>query len=352
MKLNLDIKPNEERGRAFIANLSITNSTAEQVELVAIIPNAAEGVEIVPASSEVYQDDVSEFRKLCNDLELIANGQLLERINEHRISVTNALIKQVKETFKIKSMIDIYIKMFIGIMSRKVNSSYFMTPTQLLKQSSLSLPIYSVEQAERVRDLAFQEKDFSLKVFDEKLSRLKKLENSGKTYGNSASTRELFPTGNYQKRYVIKCPRSVFVRSSSTVGFLCEFIDEKGDRFSKEVTNSMTVSANPIVLSFIAAVMAILANLVEVGEKKDIIPANSDKTIFDMFLSSFSGSGNLLENILGPALVAYVFFNFYENLEFSKNVPKTYSWRTAMFIGFVTGLLYEKVIAALGAFVG
>jgi hypothetical protein len=63
-------------------------------------------------------------------------------------------------------------------------------------------------------------------------------------------------------------------------------------------------------------------------------------------------SGPMLVSVISAALTAVLFYNVYESTEVGKKLASGSGWRSALIIGGLSGLLNEKVVAALEGLFG
>jgi small basic protein len=100
------------------------------------------------------------------------------------------------------------------------------------------------------------------------------------------------------------------------------------------------VSANPIALSIVAAISSVLGVLIH----QFSAPNSQDK--FKVFDSGF------LTGCLLAVITAVIFFNIFEYTTFKEKLGKDITWRAAVLVGALCGLLNEKILAAILAFAG
>ena len=112
---------------------------------------------------------------------------------------------------------------------------------------------------------------------------------------------------------------------------------------------SQIISPNPIVLSNIAIGFSILGTIVKISleggvsfvHKVNIANSVIWNDIFTYILQTFITS-----------VIAVVFFNIYEYLDIGKKITLSVSWRSAMLIGFLSGLFADRILDSVKVFIG
>jgi hypothetical protein len=194
------------------------------------------------------------------------------------------------------------------------------------------------------------------RLYQIKLDELREI--NGKKGDNNDTIVTLEPGSVFTRIYVLDCERRKLypVRYNLTVE--CEFREEGRNEISR-CARHIAISITPMayVLTFLAMVFAILGVALEASAA-----SNADLTASDPNQFWFK---ILPERIFGPnglaaVISAIIFFNIYELTEFGRRARPSVdleragiSWRSALIIGSLCGLLNAKILAVLqGTIVG
>lgn len=109
---------------------------------------------------------------------------------------------------------------------------------------------------------------------------------------------------------------------------------------SNSVATNVLISPYPLSLSFVAVISAFLGVLVR------IISDSNSSTLMKVWDNIQSGQ------FIVSLILALVFFNIYEYTSVGKEMGISVSWRSALFIGAMTGIAQDRILSALKALIG
>jgi hypothetical protein len=166
---------------------------------------------------------------------------------------------------------------------------------------------------------------------------------------------DIEPQAEFSRNYVIRCKRRWFVTTSYAIDFDIQYqIADPGaapcaDAYVKaqplysSKSFTATVAPNPFFISLVAALFSVLGVLLKTS--LDMLK-NVDDLSWGV-IEEMLGSGPMILALISAALTAVFFYNIYEWTELGRRIESGVGWRSALIIGGMSGLLNQKVVAAL-----
>jgi hypothetical protein len=166
----------------------------------------------------------------------------------------------------------------------------------------------------------------------------------------NGSDREIYiadiePGSEFVRDYIVKCKRKSFAVTSYAIRFDCRYLFREKERaltYLKSQSFTGAIAPSPWKTSALAAGFSVVGvglktclNLIHEGRP-------NRAAIVDVVYS-----GSMIVSLIAAVLTALLFYNVVEWTALGKKVESGAGWRTAIIIGGLSGLLNEKVVAAL-----
>lgn len=200
------------------------------------------------------------------------------------------------------------------------------------------------------------------KLFEAKLTQLKRYEEQVETERKEAPSRLEIATlasgSVFATTFVFSFARDLVEPRKYTVAVETSFQENGSDIVEAGAVSASTIiSPRPLLLSCIAMLSSVLGGVLKAALKTGKVVTSTalgvtppGDTPFDLVVQ-YLQSPVVLDTLAGM-VAALVVFNIYEHTEFGARVKMGVGWRSALVIGVLAGLLTERFIAALVAFIG
>jgi hypothetical protein len=161
---------------------------------------------------------------------------------------------------------------------------------------------------------------------------------------------EVEPGTSFVRMYVYNCERQYLIPRAYTFAFDCAYriATDTAEAPTASIKHrggsiATTIAPKPFILTIISILSSLLGALLKLA-----MDAKLPNEIF-----SVSGLAALpLQPFVAAMITALFFFNIYDATEIGKKINVGAGWRSALLIGGLSGLLNEKVVAALQSLLG
>jgi hypothetical protein len=170
---------------------------------------------------------------------------------------------------------------------------------------------------------------------------------------------DIEPDSEFSRNYVIRCKRRLFATAAYAINFDIQYKVAAGTPAqstdyvtieplytSKGFTPNIT--PNPFFINLAAILFSVFGVLLKIS--LDMLK-NVDDLSWGV-IEDMLGSGPMILSFVSAALTALFFYNIYEWTEIGRRIEGAVGWRSALIIGGMSGLLNQKVVAALEALFG
>jgi hypothetical protein len=228
----------------------------------------------------------------------------------------------------------------------------------------MSIDIRNSNRAQYYYDqfLKSHEQDPISSIYKAKLDDVRQLESD---LGTSASVADVPPGGNFSRIFIYNCERRLLSPKTYTFSFDCAYVEEAAPKEQKHVGSSITaiISPAPLVLNVLAVISAILGAALKIALDTQAKIANSvavpaagvaklqPKDLFGQLTTDLV-TVNTCEAVVAAMITALFFYNVYDSTDVGRKLNVGVGWRSALIIGGLSGLLNERIIAALHGLLG
>jgi hypothetical protein len=340
---DLQIVENDTRAKQFACKIIVGNHTNHTVDILAINYRLGRGVSMQKNDDDSFVDLKEEYDGLKNDVKRLIGAAYVNASEAFRTEYGRNLLETLRSQFSFKSMMMAYLYLFTNRLSlyRKMMEGRFQ---------QMDFPISNAKDAmQAVR--TYSDKGFVLdgvvEILNAKINRMAAIEAIDQNFVRPEYVTQLQSAESYERVYVLKATRSFASIASYMVAFDTKLRwTESGAAadtpriFERIISRSTSfdVTPSPVTLSIYAIIFSVIGVLLSV------LPKFSD-AFSDLYTLTY-----LKQYFVGGAL-AVVLYNSLEMTEFKDKI-RSISWRTAMFVGVLCGLLSERMIQAISAFVG
>lgn len=363
MKIEIENHPSEERGAMFQSELIITNDTNYPVTLQTITPTVSNDITLQHTTIDLTEEKIGLHRSTCDKLEELINDHMVETFSEIQKPYIMKMIDFMEKSISFKKSLSTASMFISSIIIKKNEEKYFDSLSKKISMtkywinhSPYAIRVNDADDASTGLKLANIEAESNLhSIAMRHVEILNKLENDGVNIRYDQGMQTLHPGGVIIRKYSVTLKRSLISRNGGTFGFRCDFRTNNNHMISVEKTEHISVSAEPLALSAISAISAILGYAINRNSSRDIQdettpPINdwmSADTITEMVQLIFEDIANA--DNFGPAFIAIVIFNVYGRFNIVQLGEQPVSWRSALLIGLVVGLGYPNLVNALSS---
>jgi hypothetical protein len=350
ISLEIEIVENDLRARQFACCLTVKNQTKHAVNILAINYRLGSGVWMEKTENTSSVDLKMEYDQLKTDLKYLFRSLYINNSRSFRDEFAKNYLESLRSQFQFKNLLMIYYYLVTGQLR-----VYAQQMSQIIQR--MDFPVTSAQAARDV--LSKLDNTIMTDLASAKIKRMNEIEQIDPNFLKAEYVAQVQPGEIFQQVFVLKARRKLSSIASYTAAFVVKLSADAIDggrpiermlsrSTSIDVTPSpITLSAFAVVFSFFGAVLNNIG-LQVISTSKGNGP-QSTGTLSDA-LSSFL-SIDFLRNSLVAAILAIVLYNSFEMTEFRERV-KFVSWRSAMFIGLLCGLLSDRMLRALESFMG
>lgn len=352
-ELNPDLRSNEVTYRFTIQNDGTERVTVTDIEL-----QTPDGVRVNELKGSISEEKRSQAFKICRELSDIIS----EKISGEASGKENKLSQAISENIgDIVSRPGTLIEAVVGIVGRAIfggaisRSIIAATAETVVNRAQAPLRIDDSQDAEDAFNRFFvkdeDKQTISAQLFCAKLQKLKKIEKAlGLVEGQGIPyIVTIEPQSVFNRPYTMSFKRRLFDPAKFDFQINLEYTKGNDNKILMDgAAASFIISPNPIVLSLIAMVSAVVGNLLLLAQ--NVVTSAQGAEDHLAFWRAF------WINMIGPGIssvfVALLFFNIYEFTNLGDKFRMKISWRAAMLIGVLCGLLGDRTLRSVMTFFG
>lgn len=328
------------RSKDIAYKFTIENHGVVPINLVSITPRIPETVQLIEAKNPSLVASAAKCAELCSELTQALRDLLFTDVKELRTKITSLEIENLKEIVGSKdlsSWFRVSIRLFGGSLAKQMEM-------KRLKTDALFFKIENRDHAETAFTTFLStrpDNDLVKNLFQAKMSQLQDLERAIANNGASGALAIIEPDSFFAITYILKFPRSI--ADSTRYNIHIEAAYAEGDHKERHVgqaSTSLIISPRPDVLTAIAIVSSLAGLAVRLAAKT---PADFYAQLFN----TMTKTGDAITCIIAAA----VFVNIYEFSNLADRFKMNISWRSAMLIGFLSGILGDHILGAIKGFV-
>jgi len=175
-----------------------------------------------------------------------------------------------------------------------------------------------------------------------KLRKLEELESRTGAGVEASSLATIQPQSIFSTTYVLKFKRKMLLTRKYNISFEVELAEEgKTERQVYSASVSLLISPPGFSLNLVVVVSALLGVALKIS---------IDPKLQALFKGPHSYPSQIGWLMIEAAITSLVFFNVYEYTSFSDRIKMALSWRSALLIGVLCGLLSDRILASLQTF--
>lgn len=350
-KLEEDKSSGSARSNEFAYVLTAENVETKPIDLIKLTPRVPTDAVLVEVKNPTSEADRAKKEKLCKQLEYILNTRLVAFSDEMKKRTVEQIRALFQEVFGLGgNVFAAFMRIGVHAMSGRME---YLVQKNIEKLEVYQEKIEGYEQAEAALHRWFGEDENTdeKKIYISKLAELEKVEKSMKGVAHTALA-TIEPDSLFSQTYVFKFARNKWEPRKYSICIDGTFSLNGAREFVNTTDITQTISPSPARLTFFAIFASVLGVIVkyctELQGRVLFLPTSMED--INRALQSPITSTFLLTIPVG-IISALVFFNVYERTEVGKKLDVGLSWRSALLIGFLCGLLGERIIAALKALI-
>ena len=328
-------------------SVHIENRQPHRLRLISLTPFTPPGAEIQRVSDTSRSTTIADRDDLYAALSGLINQFMYSNSHDFRVSTAEAFRKTVVDGLKMRGIARIYYHMiFKGVAStnRLVNST----------SRVWQIEIKSLQSAERYYERFLENKEgehqLIAQLFAAKMNEVRIIEDDLHSDSHFDEIASIEGGGDFSATYVYNCKRRFLNPKVYTFSFNCtygNYDSTETNHLSTSITTAITPT--PIVLNIFAMLSSILGAYLKVfiDLTKD---NNGHHTSYQNF---FYDTAIWQPDVLIASMITALFFyNIYDSTEMGRKINVGVGWRSALLIGGLSGLLNQKVVAALQGLLG
>ncbi|MBV8920021.1 hypothetical protein [Bradyrhizobium sp.] len=351
VSLEIEIVENDLRARQFASHLRLENETDSAVNLLAINYRLGSGVTMEKTENTSLIDLKLEYDQLRTEIGYLFRTLYITGSEAFRKEFAKNYMESLRAQFRLKSLVMIYYYVITGRFRL-----FARQQSQAIQRMDFPITSADVARASLSKlDSALQQNFPVMKeLATAKIDRMAAIEQIDPNFLKPQYVTQILPGETFEQVFIFKARRKLSSIVSYTAAFEVKLSTAASSGRTVERILSRSASFNvtpsPIALSAFAAVFGLLGTILNNFGLPDSATL-SDVSSLSQSLSDTPLSPRFLKNSVVAVILSVVLYNSFEMTEF-KDRFKTISWRSAMFIGLLCGLLSDRMLKAITSFVG
>ena len=338
------------RSNEVALKFSIINGGLSPIEIHSIKPRIPRDVEIIEVKEPSFEATQLDRNNLC--------AELTELLN-YSISLSSSQIKKRRDELSKDDSSDPIPGSLFGILDLfYVTVAMLKSIRSILSHKDVVLSAYfeKIDNSNQAKSALAKwlttpntEQDHIKLLFESKVEKLEAIEEKI-TKSGSTLVAVIEPESFLAVTYVLRFKRARYDPRKYTIAIESEYSEpvNGSQKILASASKVIVISPMPSSLSYIAFSSAILGTFVKI-----VLEGGSS------FVAKIEVGNSVIDNILtyiiqaiAASIVGVIFFNIYEFTEAGKKIELSISWRSALLIGFLSGMLLDKLLASIKAFIG
>lgn len=336
-----DLRSNEKAYKFMVENQGINT-----ISLLSITPRIPQQVEIGEDKNPSLVTVKAKYLALCGELTEILRNQLFISDKTLRDKVSKIAAEYMNDTFK--QMTNMPMSIFLRIIGFKKDTTENLAEVFRRRFDAFYFKVERADDADRALKYFIDKPDTnsSLRdIFILKINQLKELENQMGLNEESSSLATIEPDSFFAVTYTLKFPRSYINPRVFNISIEGAYSEQgKPEKHIGGASTTVIISPKPYILSIITVISSVLGVLLVLSLEASKDPQTNFYSVVERALYGSS--------FITAVILALIFFNIYEFTGLGKNFKMNISWRSALLIGALCGLLSDRILVALRAFIG
>ena len=345
VSFEIKIEENDVRARQFACHVMLRNNTSKSIHVLAVNYRLGSGVVLEKSDNTSFLDLKKEYDQLRTEIkQLYRSIYISSNVDGYGKEFARRFLEDVRAQVSFNNLFMAYFYMITGRLKLYANQM-----VQMLQR--MEFPVASSEDARNILK-GLNERGIQVPLSDlivAKIDRMSAIEQIDKNFLRREYVTQIQPGEDLEQVYILKAKRKLSSIASYTAAFDVKLAWEESptdcdvDKKNIERTLSRAVSFNvtpsPITLSILAIIFSFLGAVLI-----SVLPKSQAE-----FSALYDWAS--LKKYFVAAVLAVVIYNSIEMTEFRDKVPSI-SWRSAMLVGILCGLLSDRMLGAITAFVG
>jgi hypothetical protein len=366
VRFRVEPQQTDARAAQFQCVVTLENGGPERVQISQLRSLQPPGVSLPQFLDGSREREREDLKNLYLTMATQLGAFLLKDSPQYRGAITEAAGDVLRRALNGGGMLRMSYLLLLGKFNKPMTSTFgAFFERQLAKGGIWDFKISNSEHADELYKLHLEPKkkehEGLCNLFRSSINHAKRLEQEldGGQVANVIA--DVAPGDVFSRTYVFNCTRRFLSARNFTISFECLYRvgaqPSNGQnaalmRASRSITT--TILPKPFVLSIVAMCSAILGTILNLTLTKG--QAEHVFNIFDLTNAAGwatpIGDRTVGTQICAAIITALFFFNIYDSTEMGKKIDVGAGWRSALLIGGLSGLLNDKVVAALRALMG
>lgn len=328
----------DQRSNEVAYKLSLQNRGDQALHLLSISPFLPDSVKLSEAKSPSFAAVSARRDALTKELDTLL--QTVMSVEQSSLLAKRAEVwkELYRELGSSAGFFRFYFRALSGRLVKQMNE-------RVRQEGAFKYTIESYEDGERVQ-AAFVEKSSLDGAFKElyglKLARLKTLDERSGAGVEAATLATIQPKSTFSTTYVLSFKRRPLSSRRYNISFEVAVAEEgKAERYVALASTALLISPTGYVLNVVVVLSAVMGVILKTAV---------DPKLQSAAMNVIKDPAGLGWPVVHSTIVALVFFNVYEFTNVADRVKMALSWRSALLIGVICGLMSDRIIAALQAF--
>jgi len=332
-ELQSDLRSNE-----LAYKISIQNRGIQTLHLLSITPFLPDSVKLSEARDQSFAAVSEQHDTIAKELDTIVQTVLDTEesiLFAKRVEIGKEWIRQV---FSGMGFLGIYVSMFSGQMAKQMGE-------RLRKERAFRYSIENYQDGLNAQSVFINKSSLAealKELYRLKLEKLNRLEQRIGGGIQASTLASIQPSSIFSTTYVLCFKRRPLSARKYNISFEVSVAEE-----GKSEGQVSIASASPIISpqGYVLNLIVVLSSILGV-----ILKTAVDPILRAAAMKIWTEPFGLGWPLAYAVIVALVFFNVYEFSNLADRFKMALSWRSALLIGVLCGLMSDRVIAALQAF--
>jgi hypothetical protein len=304
-----------------------------------------DGVKLSLTRDATQVDLETRYSELCEELTALISNYLLAASEQFKQQIMQIFQEQLRAVARASDLLFMraYLTLLSGAWARSMAQAR-------LKAAALTYKIESPADASLAGEwLSNVDPSHATiaQVFVAKATKLAELEHRRGSIG-SLGVATVEPDSVFSTTYVFKFPRGIMESRHFNIAVEGMYRDLDSDKqYVSSAANTLVISPRPWFLSLVAILGAVLGVVLQLSSKE-----NGTGFVYNMFKAFPDAWETAAHPLVSAVIISIIFFNVYEYTDLGKKFTMGVGWRSALLIGFLSGMLGDRLVAALTALLG
>lgn len=358
IEFSLEEQNTDKRSNEITYKFTVNNHSSTPIKLLRLITRIPENVKLIEATQPSSTALKSQHNDLCKEISVAVDDFLFVYVKKFRDKNAQVTEQAIKGMMSLSHLMRLYFLWMYSFRRRRRDSvienldKHFKTYSPRIENALDADNVYQAwlkdhEEAEQ----------YLASLIRLKIAQLKLLETGMSVDSNASILATVESDSSFSITYVLKFDREYLEQRNYNLSIEGIYYEQgSSQELSGAASTSLVISPNPLSVTLVAMAASILG----VSLKTGMAVASSTAKLSSLPTSladitkiiHSSDTSRFIIQVLCGLIIALVFFNIYEHTEIGKKVNMNVSWRSALLIGMLSGLLEDKILKAIMAIIG